>query len=167
MRRDASHLFVLLALSASCSPTGPRDIAVDSPHVVAEAGAPQEPANETYVYVARRPHGVVGLAEARGMSDEDAHAIVDRVADAMEACARTLDAQGALVEGAARVVAVADASGTPAVNLKHAPGDAVAQNALMCLVAPVRSTPFPKNAGFAIEATWEPSRGAAAADAGG
>lgn len=155
---------LLLFLGGACSPTGPRDIAVDAPHVVGSADAGGAAAtNDTYVYVARRRHGVVGLAEARGMTDAEARAIVDRIADDLESCAQRLDAQGALVEGAARLVAVADAAGTPAVNVKLAPGGAVAQNALMCLVAPVRSIPFPKSGGLAVEATWGPK---AAADAG-
>ena len=146
---------ILIALAA-CSPSSPRDIAVDSPRVVTSDAGAAPSSNEAYVYVTRRPHAILGLVEARGMSDAEAHAIVDRVADDLERCAVALDAQGALVEGAARVVAVADAAGTPGVNLKLAPGGAVAQNALMCLVAPVRAIPFPKGAGVAIEAKWGP-----------
>jgi hypothetical protein len=155
MKRRA---LVLVALAA-CSP-GPRDVAVDSPHVVpSDAGATQAP-TETYVYIAKRPHATIGLAEARSMTDAEARALVDRIADDLETCAQRLDTQGALVEGAARIVAVADANGTPGVNVKLAPGGAVAQNALMCLVAPVRSIPFPKGAGLAIEATWGPRKAA-------
>jgi hypothetical protein len=150
---------IVLAVVACAS--GPRDLVVDSPRVIATdggAGSAAAPSSQdTYVYVTRRAHGVVGLAEARAMTDADARALVDRIADDFETCARRLDAQGALVEGAARVVAVADANGTPGVNLKHAPGGTVAQNALMCLVAPVRALPFPKSGGMAIEATWGPS----------
>jgi hypothetical protein len=113
------------------------------------------------------------------MKDEDARAIVERIADDLERCATGLEARQLLVEGAARVVAVAGPSGTPALNVRFAPGDAVAQNALLCLVAPVRATTFPASTtggtpGLAIEATWGPARaslegpmGPRSSDAGG
>ncbi len=118
-----------------------------------------------YVYVARRPHGIVGLAEARQIDDATARAMVDRLADELERCASNLEAKQLLVEGAARVVAIAGPSGTPALNVKLAPGDAVAQNALLCIVAPVRATTLPPpisqgTPGFAIEATWGPAKSA-------
>lgn len=96
------------------------------------------------------------------MKDEDARTIVERVADDLERCATGLLAQGLLVEGAARVVAIAGPNGTPALNVRLAPGDAVAQNALLCIVAPVRATTFPPSTsgtpGLAIEATWGPAK---------
>jgi hypothetical protein len=129
---------------------------------VGDGGA--EPA-DAYVYVARRPRGVVALAEARQISDDDARKIVDRIADDLDRCAADLAAQGRLVPGAARVVAVAGPDGTPALNVRLAPGDAVAQNALVCLLAPLRAHPLPLEAaeagasrppGLAIEVTWAP-----------
>ncbi len=128
--------------------------------------------DDAYVHVARRPHGVVALAEARHMKDEEARAIVERIADELERCATGLEAQDLLVEGAARVVAVAGPNGTPALNVRFAPGDAVAQNALLCLVAPVRATtlplPTPRGTpGLAIEARWGPSRALPALDTHG
>ena len=118
--------------------------------------------------------GSGGLAEARNMKEEDARALVERWADEMERCMTGLEAQGLLVEGAVRVVAVGDASsGTPALNVKLAPGDAVAQNALLCIVAPVRASSLPVSGnanaapGLAIEATWGPNKsGFVRADAG-
>ena len=112
--------------------------------------------NDAYVYVARRAHGVVALAEARNMSDDDAHAIVDKLANDLEACATRLEAERTLVEGAARIVAIAQPSGPPGLNVKLAPGGDVAQNALMCLVAPIRAIPFTKG-GMALEYTWGPT----------
>jgi hypothetical protein len=147
-----------LAASSSCSPS-PRDVVPETHdvRVVADAGA-----TDTYAFVARRPHGVVALAEARHITDEDAHQIVERIADELERCATNLVAQGLLVEGAARIVAVAGPGGTPALNVRLAPGDAVAQNALLCLVAPVRMVTFPASKtgtpGLAIEATWGPNK---------
>ncbi len=149
MIRPAAVLLVL----AACSSSSPRDVVPESRdvRVVPDGG----PAEDTYVYVARRPHGVVALAEARQMKDDEARAIVDRVADELERCALGLEAQHLLAPGAARVVAVAGQNGVPALNLKLAPGDTVAQNALLCLAAPVRALTFPRaGSGLALEATW-------------
>lgn len=97
------------------------------------------------------------------MSDDAARTIVERIADDLERCAVGLEAQHLLVEGAARIVAIAGPNGTPALNVRLAPGDAVAQNALLCIVAPVRATSLPAptagaTPGIAIEATWGPAR---------
>jgi len=153
---------VLLSIAGlvACSPS-PRDVVPDSRdvRVVPDAGP-----EETYVYVARRHHGVVALAEARHIPDEDARRIVDHLADELDRCAADLSARGLLVEGAARIVAVAGPTGTPALNVRLAPGDAVAQNALLCLVAPVRALTLPPagatTPGLAVEATWGPRPGA-------
>lgn len=135
-----------------------KDIRITDPSARDSGAAPQE----TYVHVAQRDHAIIGLAEARNMKAEDANAIVDHLADDLERCAMTLASQKMLVEGAARVVAVAGPNGTPGLNVKLAPGDAVAQNALMCLIAPVRAVTFPPSKsgppGFAIEATWGPGK---------
>jgi hypothetical protein len=165
-RRDKGALvravLVLCGLIAgACSPS-PRDVVPESREVRV---TPDAGPSDTYVHVARRAHGVVALAEARHMKDEDARAIVERLADELERCATNLEAQRLLVEGAARVVAIAGPDGTPALNVRLAPGDAVAQNALLCIVAPVRATSLPPpspasasgTAGFAIEATWGPA----------
>lgn len=141
------------ALMLACSPS-PRDVVPESHdvRVVPDAGA------DTYVHVARRAHGAVALAEARHIKDDEAKQIVERLADDLERCATSLEAQGTLVDGAARVVAIAGPNGTPALNVRLAPGDAVAQNALLCIVAPVRAISFPPAStgtpGMAIEATW-------------
>lgn len=164
MRRFALAPLLVLA----CSPSGPRDVAGEQKDVRVQAGVDAGPSaaasNEAYAYVARRPHGVVALAEARQMSEEESHAIIDKLANDLESCAARLDAEHTLVEGAARIVALAQPSGPPALNVKLAPGGDVAQNALMCLVAPIRALPFTKG-GLAIEYTWGPARGAAQVDA--
>jgi hypothetical protein len=113
--------------------------------------------SDAYAYVARRPHGVVALAEARQMTEEESHAIIDKLANDLETCATRLESEHTLVEGAARIVALAQPQGPPAMNVKLAPGGDVAQNALMCLVAPIRALPFTKG-GLAIEYTWGPAR---------
>ncbi|HVJ88652.1 MAG TPA: hypothetical protein VM580_02545 [Labilithrix sp.] len=160
MRCSALTAASLIALGASCAPS-PRDVVPESRDVrgIFDAGG-----GDAYVYVARRPHGVVALAEARHMKEEDARALVDRLADDLERCSSTLESQGLLVEGAARIVAVAGPDGTPALNVRLSPGNEVAHNALVCIVAPVRAAMLPPptaNAtpGIAIESTWGPARG--------
>jgi len=165
-------LVLLLVLVAACSPS-PRDIVPVTRDVRVTPDGGGGP-GDAYQHVARRPHGVLALAEARNMKDDDARALTERWADEMERCMTSLESRGLLVEGAVRVVAVADAQGTPALNVKLAPGDAVAQNALLCIVAPVRASSLPppasstsNPAGLAIEATWGPLKGGLpAADAG-
>ena len=95
------------------------------------------------------------------MKDEDARAFIDRVADDLERCAVSLDRQHLLVEGAVRIIAVAGPRGTPALSVKLAPGDAVAQNALLCIIAPIRAASMTAasdggQAALALEATWHP-----------
>jgi hypothetical protein len=137
---------------------------------VADAGA-----SEDYAYVARRPRVVIALAESRHMTGDEARAIVERLAQDFETCAARLESQGTLVFGAARIVGVAGPKGTvDGLNVRLAPGGDVAQNALLCLIAPLRAIPFPKGSGqgapaLAIEATWGPARAPAATpeDGGG
>jgi hypothetical protein len=150
---------VLAALVAcACSPSGPRDVAGENKDVRVQPGADAGPTNnDAYAYVARRPHGVVALAEARQLSDDESRAIIEKLATDLETCATRLDAEHTLVEGAARIVAIAQPSGPPALNVKLAPGGDVAQNALMCLVAPIRSLPLTRG-GLAIEYTWGPAK---------
>lgn len=153
------------ALVAACPP--PRDVVPDTHDVRGQpdATAPQE----GYAYVVRRPHGVVGLVGSRNMRDEDAHRFSDRIADELEACARRLEAEGALAEGAASLVIVATNRGAPEVNdLRVASGPGVAKTALLCLIAPIRSMNFvPGEASsMGVEVTWGPGRGTAPHDAG-
>ena len=149
----------LLVASAACTPS-PRDVVPETEdrRVVPDGGATPPP-EDAYVYVVRRPHGAVGLAEARHIKDEDARAFIDKVADDLERCATALDAQHLLVDGAVRIVAVAGPRGTPALNVKLAPGAAVAQNALLCLIAPIRAGTLPAandsgQPALALEASW-------------
>jgi hypothetical protein len=156
---------LVVAVLAACSPSGPRDVAGENKDVRIQPGGDAgatPPPSEAYVYVARRPHGVVALAEARQIPEEESHAIIEKLANDLETCATRLESEHTLVEGAARIVALAQPQGPPALNVKLAPGGDVAQNALMCLVAPIRSLPLTKG-GLAIEYTWGPARGDAGA----
>lgn len=161
MRRAAALVLAALAAGGACSPK--RDVVVGGGRDVTASDAGAEP---TYEHVARRPHGVVALAESRHMAREDAARLTDRLADALEGCASDLERRGTLVEGAARVVMVAGPSGYPAgLNVTLAPGAEVAANALLCVVAPVRATLLPPSSGdagtpaMAVELTWRPLRG--------
>lgn len=173
-RTPSALLHGALALTLGCG-TGPKDAAAPAGEAAPEAAPARAPEPEGYVYVARRGRSVVALAEARNIDDPDARRMVDELADRLEACARGLEAEGALVQGAARVVAEARTGEPTALNVKLAPGEAVAQNALLCLIAPIRALPFPpaqekaRAPALAIEATWEPAshRAATSGDAGG
>jgi hypothetical protein len=154
-----------LVLATSGCPSPGRDVVPVSRDVRGgEADAASPVPIDDYVYVARRPHGAVGLVGAHFMSDADARRIVDRIADDLEGCARRLIERGALVSGAMQLVAVTGSRGTAEVtDMKLAPGGPVAANALECVVAPLRATALPAatNAGvpaIAIETTWGPLR---------
>ncbi len=113
-----------------------------------------------YVYIARRPHGVVGLVGAHFMTAEAAARSVDRIADELETCARRVEQRRELAPGAIQLVAITGSRGMGEItDMKIAPGGPVAANALECIVAPLRASPFPAatSAGIpalAIEATW-------------
>jgi hypothetical protein len=112
-----------------------------------------------YEYVARRPLALVALAEARGIAPDVAHQAVERLADALDACATDEERKGIHVRGAARIVAPIDASGAVgAPSVRVDPGGGVAESAVLCLVAPARLLAFPPveagARGIAIEALW-------------
>jgi hypothetical protein len=161
--RPATILLVTALASIACA--SGRDVIPESHDVqgsveVADAGPH---AIGGYAYVARRPLGAVALAEARGLDDAVASGVVDRLADALAACAAGLAPEGKLVNGAARIAAEIGPDGTPSgLALKVAPGGAVAANAILCFITPFKLTTFPLATtnqgprGIAIEATWGP-----------
>jgi len=152
-------LLVILSPALSCAAPAGRDTVPSSRDVVAaDAGGPSRSA-EGYEYVARRPLGVVALAEARGIEPAVARAAIDHLADAVDACAEDERRKGTPVEGAARVVAQIDGDGRVAgATVRVDPGPGVAQSAVLCLVAPARLMTFPPAdggmRGLAIEALW-------------
>jgi hypothetical protein len=112
-----------------------------------------------YEYVTRRPLALVALAEARGIEPEVARQAVERLADALDACATDQGRKGVEVHGAARIVAPIDANGAVgAPSVRIDPGAGVAESAVICFVAPVRLLAFPPadagTRGIAIEALW-------------
>jgi hypothetical protein len=111
--------------------------------------------------VAKRPQAIVALAEARGIDQDVARAAIDRVADALDACAAEQSRRGALTNGAARVVAQIDERGlVSGTNVKIDPGPGVVTTAVACFVAPMKMLVFPPTdggtapRGIAVEALW-------------
>ena len=172
--RRSFTLGALLGINACAG--GARDVVPESHDVRgAQDAAPAPPAAaDTYSYVAKRPHGVVALAEARGVSPEIAARAVDHLADELEACAVRLLKEQKLVEGAGRVVAQIAPDGTVrGLAVKAQSGGGVAANLLTCVVAPLRLTTFPAESGdagargLAIETEWGLGRAPRDPDAGG
>ena len=151
-----------LAMLLPCSRAGAGGDTHDSVARVARrrrrpTRAPQ--GEQGYDYVARRPLAVVALAEARGLDPAIARAAIDRLADALDTCATDEGRKGTLVNGAARIVMQIDGDGRVAgTSLRVDPGAGVAQNAVVCLVAPAKMLAFPAadagTRGMAIEALW-------------
>lgn len=139
---------------------GGRDVVPES-HDVQVADAGPTGSTQGYDYVAKRPLAIVGLAEARGIDPEVARAAVDRIADALDACAKEQGRRGALTSGAARVVAQIDDRGiVSGTNVKIDPGPGVVTTAVACFVAPTKMLVFPPieagiaERGIAVEALW-------------
>ncbi len=159
--RGAPGLAGVLWLCACAGGEG-RDTVPESHDVVVtagSAGAGGRAGDQGYDYVARRPLAVVALAEARGLDPVVARAAIDRLADALDTCATEEGHKGTLVNGAARVVAQIDGDGRVAgTSVRFDPGAGVAQNAVVCLVAPAKMLAFPPAdagaRGIAIEALW-------------
>ena len=166
---------VALALALGCAPSidrgAPEPASPASPASRPNAGprASAEPPGATgpdgYVYVARSARVSVGLAEARGLTPDEARSVVDRLAGAFEACAARL---GPLAPGAARLVVLLDERGrVTGSDAKLAPGSETARAGLLCLISPARGLSYPplskaagpstRARGFAVEAAWESS----------
>ena len=124
------------------------------------AGAPtrtRRAVHSGFVWLSRNETGLGRELGARA---------ADHLADALDACATNLAAKGRLVEGTIRIEAsVADDGSVRVGHVTVAPGDAVAANALLCVMAPLKLTTFPAGAGdggarrLAIDASWGPGQG--------
>jgi hypothetical protein len=153
-------LVALAAIVAACGGGG-RDVVPTTRDVQVAAG---DATRSAYAYVARRPLGFVALARQTGLGEDLAARAADHLADALDACATDVAAKGRLVEGAIRIDATVTPSGTIAVShVTIAPGDGVAANALLCVVAPLKLTTFPAVTSegantaprsFAIDVSW-------------
>jgi hypothetical protein len=148
----------LLCLTDCSSAT--RDVVPSSSDIVVDGGAAAQ--SPDYEYIARRPLGAVALAEARGIDAALARTAVDRLADALNRCVTKRSQEGALVDGAARLVVRVASDGQVAATtqLKIDPGLAhgAAEAAVLCLLAPAKMLTFPPadgdSRGLAIEAIW-------------
>ena len=133
------------ACAVSCAGAGGEghDVVPESRDVrVMDAGGAG--GSQGYDYIAKRPLAVVALAEARGIDPVVARAAIDHLADALDTCATDQGRKGTLVDGAARVVAQIDGDGAIAgTSVRLDPGPGVAENAVVCLVAPLRMLTFP------------------------
>jgi hypothetical protein len=167
--------FVLLLASPALACSEPRDVVSPSVNTAPRAGSsananaspdaatPSNTSREGYVYVARRLHVTVGLAEAREMDPTEANRVIDSLAESFETCAAKLDAEKKLGPGAGRLIVLVDEKGhVTATDAKLAPGSEVAEAALLCLVAPARALAYPPGKGtrrgMAVEAMWESSK---------
>jgi len=155
----SAPLLVLLSCAGAAGGGGGGHDVVPQSRDVQVRGEDGANASQGYEYVARRPLAVVALAEARGLEAPLARAMVDRLADALDACATDQGRNGALVDGAARVAVQIDGSGNIAgTSVRFDAGPGVAENAALCFVAPVKMLTFPPAdagaRGFAVEALW-------------
>lgn len=157
-RRAALGAALGAALSG-CAPAGPRDVSDRGHDVVARP-------DEGYEWVVRTPHGVVALAESRGVPKDAAKRAVERLAQRFDACLADLEKKAPLAPGAARVIVPVDDGGLalqPLVKVSDS-GAQTTATTVLCLVAPIRQLAFPPpgpagdagTRGLAIEASWPP-----------
>ena len=149
----------LLLVVLGCAPSGPRDVTEHTHDTTGQHG------QDGYEYVVKKPHGVIALAESRGVSKDGAKHAVDRLAESFEACLGDLEKKAPLKPGAARIIVPVDDGGLvgePLLKLSDTSGDTKVTT-LICLVAPVKLMTFPPpgpaspkagTRGMAIEATW-------------
>jgi hypothetical protein len=140
---------------------GTRDVVPETHDVVVGRG--ESGAGGGYSFIARRPLGFVAVASERGLGGDIAKGVADHLADALDACATNLAARGKLVDGTIRVEATVEADGSVRVDhMTVAPGDGVAANALLCVVAPLKLTTLPASGdGAAKEIIFDVSWGPA------
>jgi hypothetical protein len=146
--------FIVAATVVLGCASGPRDTLDRTSHdVQLDASAPRAGA---YAYVARRALVAVGLAEAHGISDDEAHRIVDSVADEATACLRR---SKTLNPGAAHIVLPIDDGGITSSPQTEFSPPAAALQGMLCILAPLRLSTFTpdKTTGarsLTIEAAW-------------
>lgn len=119
-----------------------------------------------YEYVAKTAHGVIALAESRGVPKDEAKKQMDRLADGFEKCLANLEAKAALKPGAVRIIVPIDAGGLPGEPAVSKISDTTPETrvtTLICLIGPAKMTVFQPpgplspeagTRGMAIEATW-------------
>ncbi len=154
----------LIALSGflTLSACGPRrDFVPESRDSVGDESTRDSGAPDAYAHVVKRRFAVVGLAEARGISHAEAVKATEKIAASLDACVASLDREGTLTSGAARVLAIVG-DGGDVVQVASAPTNetGVARVVVLCFVAPIKALGFSPAApssvrrGMAFEATW-------------
>lgn len=145
---------------ASCAPSGPKDVTEQRRDITTTQG------QDGYEYVAKTKHGVVALAESRGVSKDEAKKQMDRFAENFEKCLADLDLKAPLKPGAVRIIVPIDEGGVPSEPQVSKISDATPDTrvtTLVCVIGPAKMTVFsppgPISAeagtrGMAIEATW-------------
>jgi hypothetical protein len=163
MRAATGIARAALALLVGCAGEA-RDVVPQSRDVVKSDTQSQG----SYTHVAKRAMGFVALAGEQGVGAEVAVAAVERLADSLDGCASDLAQHGKLVDGAVRVRMAIAPDGAPVVShVDVAPGNAVAANAILCVIAPLKLLTFPASdpndpnakataRTMAIDATWGP-----------
>lgn len=169
------HSLLILSLTGCPEPKDPSEVEpAPESHVVvgsgqgvpAASGSPKPTGD--YLYIAKRPQAIVGLADERGLGAPVAKAATDKIADTLDVCETTQSAGapgGAPYHGAARVAIFLAEDGTVAdtrLTLDDTNDPAQLAIALRCLEAPIKLMTFPagpkdvdgKRRGFAVEATW-------------
>jgi hypothetical protein len=148
----------LSALLAGCAGSA-RDIVPESHDVHGAQGV--DAGAGGYEYIAKRPLGVVAVAESRGLPRDVVVRIVEGLANSLDLCATHLAAEGRLVPAAARVAAHIARDGSPeSLALTLTPGPGPTANALLCFVSPFKLVRFPAadvdpaSRGIALEASW-------------
>jgi hypothetical protein len=135
---------------AACAGSGRDALDGTSHDVRTDAAAPHATA---YAYVARRPLVAIGLADAHGLTDEDSHRIVDRVAAEASGCFKR---STNLTAGAAKIVLPIDEGGIAgAPQVEFSPVSS-APLGMVCVLAPMRLSTFAPGAArsITIEAAW-------------
>jgi hypothetical protein len=164
----AARFSAIVAACTACSACGggTRDVVPETHDV--RVGTSGGDVAGTYFYVARRPLGFVALSKQLGLGELAARA-TDHLADALDACATNLAVKGRLVEGTIRLDATVGPDGSVVVgHMTVAPGEGVAANALLCVIAPLKLTSFPADPGdagarmFEVDASWGPSQATSA-----
>ena len=120
----------------------------------------------SYEYVAKTKHGVIALAESRGLPKDAAQKQMDRLAESFEKCLANLETKAPLKQGAVRIIVPIDEGGLPIEPQVSKISDASPETrvtTLVCVIAPAKMTVFPPpgpissdagTRGLAIEATW-------------
>jgi hypothetical protein len=143
----------IVASAFACAASGPNDALDGTSHDVrGDAGTTPRGA---YAYVARRALVAVGLSDAQGVTDDETHHVIDRVADEATSC---LGRSATVMKGAARIVLPVDEGGvTGAPQTEFSPPSAALQG-MVCILAPLRLSTFSPAKGLTrsvtIEAAW-------------